>query len=109
MRRERSLFIMREGCFFRATSQQSFSKFTVIEGVIHFRFKKAWCENKEGRFDSALSMRSLRAASSQRREDLRGSAEFEERRIFSHCHGQGWQRRGATAARGRFQSAPPCA
>jgi len=30
-------------------------------------------------------------------------------RILSHCHGKGWQRRGATAARGRFQSAPPCA
>ena len=29
--------------------------------------------------------------------------------IFSHCHAHGWQRRGATAARGRYHTAPPCA
>jgi len=28
--------------------------------------------------------------------------------ILSDCHRHGWQRRGATAARGRYQSAPPC-
>jgi len=27
--------------------------------------------------------------------------------MLSHCHGQGWQRRGATAARGRYHTAPP--
>ena len=28
--------------------------------------------------------------------------------IFSQCHAHGWQRRGATAARGRYHTAPPC-
>ena len=37
-----------------------------------------------------------------------GSAEsVRSPKIVSRCHGEGWQRRGATAARGRYHTAPP--
>jgi len=73
-------------------------------GVIRFLSKKAWREIKEGRFDSALSMRSLRAASSH---TVTTAESVRSPRIPCRCHGHGWQRRGATAARGRYHTAPP--
>ena len=71
----------------------------------HLSFLHAGRALKEGRFDTALSTRTLPADSSQTRG----------RRVPSRIPmtlpprlRQGWQQRGETAARRRYQTAAPC-
>ena len=76
------------------------------QGVIDCSIRNAWRGIKEGRFEAPS--RCGRSAP-HRARGARSPGDLRSSRMLSHSHGQGWQRRGATAARGRYQSAPPCA
>jgi hypothetical protein len=61
---------------------------------------------KEGRFESALCLPSLRAAGSDHGGQRFGRSTLDD---LSRCGDCGSMRRGATASRGRYQIAPPWA